>query len=165
MSSEKRRPDRLEALERWQSSELEEARVNMSQLHAAAADKQAAVERIEGAIEDFHSLVRQQALGSAPLHAETLLRMSAFNNYQQQQLQSARESQQQAAQQADDARRTVLRLFEQVSVVQRLMDRRREMAGKQEQRLLQKQLDEGALSRAPQTQNETIPAEDTTHGR
>jgi hypothetical protein len=165
MSSDKRRPDRLEALERWQSSELEEARIIMTQLNAAASDKQAAVERIEGAIEEFHSLVREQALGSAPLHAETLLRMSAFNNYQQQQLQSARELHQQAARQADDARCTVQRLFEHVSVVQRLLERRQELAGKQEQRLLQKQLDEGALSRAPRAQNPTLTAEETPHGR
>ena len=164
MSNEKRRPDRLEALERWQSSELDDARIKMAQLDAVATDKQAAVARIETDIADFHSLVRELATGVEPLHAETLMRMNAFNNYQQKQLQSARDLHQQAERQADDARHTVLQLFEHLSVVQRLLERRQELAGKEEQRTLQKQLDEGALSRAPHTQNDTTAIEDTTHG-
>ncbi len=164
MSNEKRRPDRLEALERWQSSELDDARIKMAQLDAVASDKQAAVVRIEADIADFHSLVRELASGAEPLHAETLMRMSAFNSFQQKQLQSARDVQQQAERLADDARHTVLQLFEHLSVVQRLLERRQDLAGKEEQRTLQKQLDEGALSRAPQTQNDTTAIEDTTHG-
>lgn len=165
MSHEKQRPDRLQAVERWQSSELDEARIEMARLNAAAANRQAAVERIEADIESFHSLVREQASGSTPLQAETLLRMSTFNDYQRQQLQSARESHQQARLQADEAQRTVLQRFEQLSVVQRLLERRQALAGKEQQRTLQKQLDEGALSRARDDRNDIIPVEDPTHGR
>jgi hypothetical protein len=165
MSHQKQRPDRLEAVERWHTSELDDARVKMARLDAAAAEKHAAVERIQADIESFHSLVREQASGTAPLHAETLLRMSTFNNFQQRQLQSAQDSHQQAKQQADDAQHAVLQLFEQLSVVQRLLERRQELAGKEALRSLQKQLDEGALSRAPQAQNDTTPVEDETHGR
>lgn len=164
MSNEKRRPDRLEALERWHSSELDDARIQMAQSNAAASEKEAAVARISADIESFHSLVREQASGAAQLHAETLLRMSTFNNFQQQQLQSARDLHQQAMRQADEAQRVVLQRFEQLSVVQRLLERRQELAGKEEQRSLQKQLDEGALTRAPHAQNDTPSAEDTTHG-
>lgn len=165
MSNDKRGPERLEALERWHSSELDDARIKMTQLNAAAAEKEAAVERITADIETFHSLVREQATGAAPLHAETMLRMSAFNNFQQQQLRSARALYQQATRQADEAQHAVARLFEQLSVVQRLLERRQELAGKEEQRALQKQLDEGALTRAPQSQNDTHSVEDTPHGR
>lgn len=165
MSHEKRRPDRLDALERWHSSELDDARIKMAQLDAAASEKEAAVARINADIESFHAIVREQASGAAPLHAETLLRMSAFNSFQQQQLQSARDLHQQAMRQADEAQHVVLRLFEQLCVVQRLLERRQDLAGKEEQRSLQKQLDEGALTRAPHAQNDTTSVEDTTHGR
>jgi hypothetical protein len=164
MTGQKQHPDRLEAVERWHSSELDDARVQMARLDAAAAEKRRAVERIQADIENFHSLVREQASGAAPLHAETLLRMSAFNNFQQRQLQSAQDSHRQAMRQADDAQRVVLQLFEQLSVVQRLLERRQELAGKEALRLLQKQLDEGALSRAPHVQNDTASVEDETHG-
>jgi len=164
MSNQKQRPDRLEAVERWHSSELDDARVKMAELDAAAAEKHATVERIQADIESFHSLVREQASSTAPLHAETLLRMSTFNNFQQQQLQSAQDLHQQALRQADDAQRVVLQLFEQLSVVQRLLERRQELAGKEALRSLQKQLDEGALSRAPHAQNDTASVEDETHG-
>lgn len=165
MSNQKRPPDRLEAFKRWQSSELDEARIKMAELNAVASDKQTAVERIEADIASFHSLVREQASSSVLLHAETLLRMSTFNNFQRQQLQSARDSHTQAVSQADEAQRAVLQRFERVSVVERLLERRQELAGKQELRLLQKQLDEGALSRARQEQNQTPAVEDPTHGR
>lgn len=164
MSNAKRRPERLEALERWQSSELDDARIKMARLDAAASDKQAAVVRIETDIADFHSLVRELSTDAAPLHAETLMRMNAFNNYQQKRLQSARDLHQQAERLAEEARRTVLQLFEHLSIVQRLLERRRGLAGKEEQRTLQKQLDEGALSRAPHPRNDTNAIEDTTHG-
>lgn len=165
MSNEQRRPDRLEALERWHSSELDDARIRMVQLHAAAAEKEAEVGRIEADIESSHSLVREQASGTARLHAETLQRMSAFNSFQQQQLQCARDLHQQAMQQASEAQRLVLQMFERLAVVQRLLERRKELAGKEEQRSLQKQLDEGALSRAPHVQKDITPVEDMTHGR
>lgn len=165
MSNEKRPPDRLNAVERWHSSELDEARIKMAQLNAAASEREAAVERIEADIEDFHSLMREHASGAAQLHAETLLRMSTFNNFQQQQLQVARDLHRQAMRQADEAQHLVLQLFERLSVVQRLLERRQELAGKEEQRSLQKRLDEGALTRAPHAQNDTTPVEDMNHGR
>ena len=165
MSNDKRRPDRLQALERWRSSELDEARIKMVELDAVASEKHAAVERIEAAIVSVLALAREQASGTAPMQPESLLRMSAFNNYQRQQLEGALDSYRESAQQADVAQRTVRQLFEQLSVVQRLQDRRRELAGKQELRSLQKRLDEGALTRAPHTRHETTEVEDTTHGR
>lgn len=164
MSHEKRRPDRLEALERWQSSELDDARIKMARLDAVASDKLAVVVRIEADIADFHSLVRKLTRGAAPLQAETLMRMNAFNHDQHKQLQNARDLHQQAKRQADEARHRVLQLFEHLCVVQRLLERRQALAGKQEQRTLQKQLDEGAMSRAPQIQNDTTAIEDTIHG-
>lgn len=165
MSNQKRGPERLEAVERWHSSELDEARIKMAQLDAAAAEKHAAIERIRADIESFNSLVREQASSAAPLQAEALLRMSTFNNFQQRQLQSAQDLHQQAMRQADAAQRVVLQLFEQLSVVQRLLGRRQDLAGKEAQRLLQQQLDEGALSRAPYARNDTPSVEDTMHGR
>jgi hypothetical protein len=51
-------------------------------------------------------------------------------------------------------------VFERLSAVERLLERRGELAGKEEQRELQKRLDEGALSRTPNNHHETTDRED-----
>jgi hypothetical protein len=164
MSQEKRRPDRLTALERWQTSELEDAKVKMAQLNTLAAEKHADVARIEDDISNLHTLAREQAKDLSALDADALLRMNEFRALQQQQLQTARQSHEQATQQADDAQSDVLRLFENLSVVQRLLERRQELATQEELRQAQKQLDEGALSRAPQARLGSNGSEDQSHG-
>lgn len=164
MSESSRRPDRLSAVERWKSSELEDARLKMARLNSVKADKQAAMERIEGDIESLHAMAREQAAELLPLDAEALLRMNEFNAHQQQQLQIARDIHEQAARQADDAQNDVLRLFENLSVVQRLLERRQELSSLEQQRLAQKQLDEGALTRAPLAQVDSNDSEDDSHG-
>lgn len=164
MSQEKRRPDRLTALERWQSSELDDAKMKMAQLNVIAAEKEADITRIEGDIAHLHTLVREQASELSALDADTLLRMNEFQTLQQQQLQSARQSHEQAVQQADNAQRNVLQLFENLSVVQRLIQRRQELATQEELRQAQKRLDEGALTRAPNAQPGRNGSEDQDHG-
>ncbi|HWK51906.1 MAG TPA: flagellar FliJ family protein [Steroidobacter sp.] len=164
MSYGKRRPDRLTALERWQSSELEDAKLKMAQLNAAAASKRADVKRIEGDIDSLQSFAREQAADSSGLSPDALLRMNEFQAFQQQQLQHARRSHEQAVAQADDAQGDVLRLFENLSVVQRLLGRRQELASQEQQREAQKLLDEGALSRAPRPHSGIDDAEEISHG-
>jgi hypothetical protein len=164
MSEGSRRPDRLSAVERWKSSELEDARLKMARLNSVKADKQAAMERIEGDIESLHALAREQAAELSPLDAEALLRLNEFNAHQRHQLQIARDIHEQAARQADDAQNDVLRLFENLSVVQRLLERRQELSNVEQQRLAQKQLDEGALTRAPLVQADSNDSEDHDHG-
>jgi len=164
MSEGKRRPDRLSAVERWKSSELEDAKLKMVRLNSVKADKQAAMERIEGDIESLHVLAREQAAELSPLDAEALLRLNELNAHQQQQLRLARDIHEQAARQADNAQTDVLRLFENLSVVQRLLERRQEISNLEQQRLAQKQLDEGALTRAPLAQTDSNDSEDHSHG-
>lgn len=160
MSNEKSRPDRLAAYQRWQASELDEAKAKMAQLNEVVAEKLSVVDRIEDEIDSLHSLVREQSLSSEPLSADALLRASTFNDHQQRVLQSARVSHDQAARQADDAQQSVLHVFERLSVVERLLDRREQLAGKEQQRSLQKRLDEGALSRPPNNHRATTDRED-----
>jgi hypothetical protein len=155
MSKDKTRPDRLEAFKRWQSAELEEAKVRMAQMNEAVAERLSAVDRIENEIVSLHSLAREQTLSSEPLRPDVLQRLSSFNDHQRQVLQSARASHDQATRQADDAQQSVLHVFERLSVVERLLERRGELAGKEQQRELQKRLDEGALSRTPNNHHET----------
>lgn len=164
MSQEKRRPDRLTALERWQSSELDDAKMKMARLNTMAAEKEADVTRIESDIAHLHTLAREQASELSALDADTLLRMNEFQAVQQQHLQTARQSHEQAAQQADDAQRDVLQLFENLSVVQRLIERRQELATQEELRQAQKRLDEGALTRAPHAQPGSNGSEAQDHG-
>lgn len=159
------KPDRLEAFKRWQSSELEDARIKRTQCDALVAERLTTVESLEADIASLQSLARAQADSSQSLRPETLLRMNEFGKFQQQQLESARDAHRQAEVQAEDAQRSVLQLFEHLSVVQRLLDRRQGAADKQEQRSLQKQLDEGALSRVPAAPDDTTTSEDTSHGR
>jgi len=160
MSGERTRPDRLDAYRRWQSAELEEAKVRMARMNEIATQKRTVVDRIENEIVDLHALVREQANGSAPLSAEALLRLSTFNSHQQRRLRGARDLHTQATQQADDAQQGVVHVFERLSVVERLLERRQELAGRQEQRSLQKRLDEGALSRTPTIHRQTTTPEE-----
>lgn len=160
MSHEKIRPDRLAALKRWQSAELEEAKIRMAQLNELAAQTLAVVDRIQSDIVSLHSLVREQSSRPEPLRPDTLLRLSSFNDHQRQVLQSARASHDQATRQADDAQQNVLHVFERLLVVERLLERREQLAGKQRQRALQKRLDEGALSRPPNNHQQATHRED-----
>lgn len=149
MSDRKHGQEPLRALERWRTSQLDDAKVTMVQLNAEAADRLSTLTRIQSEIEALQSLVREQAQSAALLNADALLRMTEFSGYQQEQLNGAQDQHRQAAERADDAQRSVLHLFQQLSLVERLLERRQEVADTEQQRQSQKQLDEGALSRAP----------------
>ncbi len=149
MSDNRQRPEQLQALQRWQSSQLEEARITKTQLEAEAADHLSTLSRIQSEIDELQSLARQQTQTDAPLNPEALLRMTAFSGLQQQRLHGAEDQHRAAAQRVEDAQVFVLHLFQQLSLVERLIERRREAAQTEQQRQSQKELDEGALSRAP----------------
>jgi hypothetical protein len=149
MSDSRQRPEQLQALQRWQSSQLEDARVTKAQLDAEAADRLSSLSRIQGEIDDLQSLAREQTRSNAPLDPESLLRLTAFSGYQQQQLHGAKDQHRQATERAEDAQRFVLQMFQKLSLVERLIERRHDVAQAEQQRQSQKQLDEGALSRAP----------------
>lgn len=153
MSQQKRPPEQLQALQRWHESELEAARVKMAQLNAEVADRLAELCRIQDEIAGLQTLAREQMQASAPLSTDTLLRMTTFSSHQQKQLRSARDLHREVAERADDAQRCVLHLFQQLSLVERLLERRHDADVTEQQRTLQKQLDEGALSRAPHLAN------------
>lgn len=149
MSDHRQRPEQLQALQRWQSSQLEEARIAKAQLDAEAADRLSALSRIQDEIDELQSLAREQTRTEAPLNPDALLRMTAFSGLQQQRLHGAEDGHRAAAQRAEDAHVFVLHLFQQLSLVERLIDRRHDAAQVEQQRQSQKELDEGALSRAP----------------
>ena len=149
MSAKRQQPEQLRALQRWQSSQLEEARLTKAQLDAEAADRLAAMSRIQSEIDELQALAREQAGSDASLNPEALLRMTAFSGYQQERLHGAKDEHRQATERAEDAQRFVLHLFQQLSLVERLMERRHDAAQVEQQRQSQKELDEGALSRAP----------------
>lgn len=150
MTHRRQQPERLQALQRWQSSQLDDAKLTMAQLDAEAADRLSALSRIQSEIDELQALVREQSRSEAPLDPDALLRMTAFSGYQQEQLHGAADRHRQAAERAEDAQRFVLHLFQQLSLVERLIERRHDAAQVEQQRQSQKELDEGALSRAPQ---------------
>lgn len=149
MSNKRQQPEQLQALQRWHSSQLEDARVTKVQLDAEAADRWSAVSRIRSELDDLQSLAREQTQSKAPLDADSLMRMTTFSGYQQQRLDGAQNEHRQATARAENAQRQVLQLFQQLSLVERLIDRRHDVAQAERQREVQKELDEGALSRAP----------------
>jgi hypothetical protein len=149
MSDSRQRPEQLQALQRWQSSQLEEARIAKVQLEVEAAERLSALSRIQDEIDELQSLAREQTRTDAPLNPEALLRMTAFSGLQQQRLHGAEDVHRAAARRAEDAQVFVLHLFQQLSLVERLIDRRHDAAQAERQRQSQKELDEGALSRAP----------------
>lgn len=147
MSNDPTKPRQLDAVRRWHDAELEEARAEFTHLADAAAKQQAEIQRIESEVDAARSFARELSGAATPLNPDALLRWSQFSVHQQQHLQAARDDGAKADQQADTARVAVGRAFERLSVIERLMQRRQEQAGRQEHRELQKRLDEGALSR------------------
>jgi hypothetical protein len=153
MSQRKRPPEQLQALQRWHESELEAARVKLTQLHAEVAARFADLRRIQDEIAGLQELAREQMRASAPLSTDALQRMTTFSSHQQKQLHGARDLHREVTERADDAQRCVLHLFQQLSLVERLLERRHDADMTEQQRTLQKQLDEGALARVPQLEH------------
>ena len=137
----------LQTLERWRSAELESAQAEHARLARTAADKESARDRVQAGLDDTQSFARQRLLSSQPISAESLRQIGEFAAVQRGELAAAEVALEESRTQSEAARAEVVKQFEELSVVQRLGERREQEASRDAERTRQKRLDEQALLR------------------
>lgn len=137
----------LETLERWRSAELESAQAEHVRLVRTAADKESERDRVQAGLDDTQSFARERLATSQALSAESLRRIGEFTALQRQDLAAAQAALEESRTHCEAAHAQVVKQFEELSVVQRLSQRRELEASRDAERTHQKRLDEQALSR------------------
>jgi hypothetical protein len=152
MSSEHdRNSRRLQALERWRSAELEEAQAQYVLLERAATERAAARDRASSELEETQSFARERLAAQELLEADSMRRFAEFAAMKSKELASAQGALDDSRVLSDQAHGSVVQKFEQLSVVQRLGERRDAEAVREAARQDQKRLDEQALARLAAT--------------
>jgi flagellar biosynthesis chaperone FliJ len=150
MSDNKNNPKRLlRALERWRESELEAAQVHYVERTQTAAECESQRDRVQSDIAESQSVAREQLSSGQSLSPDSLRRFAEFGLLQGEELKQAQAALEESRIQRDAAQAKVVRHFEELSVVQRLSERRAAEATLAATRTDQKRLDEQALSRPP----------------
>lgn len=137
----------LLTLERWRSAELEAAQTQYTTLLRVTTEKASAVNRVESDIADIQSFTRDQLHAGEQLSPDALRGSLEFAALKAKELVAARTALDESRGSSDAAQASVVTHFEQLSVVEKLRERRAAEAVKDSARLAQKRLDEHALSR------------------
>jgi flagellar export protein FliJ len=137
----------LHTLERWRTAELDSARAQHVELTRVMSEQESVRDRTQGELADTQSFVRERLESAEPLSPESLRQFAEFAAIQRQQLAVAQAAVEESRARCEAARAEVVERFEQLSVVQRLSQRRDQEAGRELQRSEQKRLDEQALTR------------------
>jgi len=137
----------LHALERWRQMQLETAQARYAELAAQAEQQRALVEYFQQQCRATQELLRDQLQSARPLEPAVLLRSSEFAALQAAEQRRHEVSLHSAQTAADAAHRIVKDCFEQLSVVQKLVARRRAQLQEAQQRRQQRTLDEQAAGR------------------
>lgn len=137
----------LHALERWRQTQLAAARARYTELAAQLEQQRALLEYCKQQCLGTQELLRSQLRSAQPLSPSALLRLSDFAAIQAQEQQRQQARLQSAQVAAEAAHRVVKESFEQVSVVQKLMERRRQLLRAAQQQRQQRTLDEQAAGR------------------
>jgi hypothetical protein len=146
MSDAEHDVDQLRKLERWRTLELEHAQVEHAHAASVADQKKLLVERVQSAIDETRKFAREQRASSRMLSPDALRRINEFSVLQSQQLDAAETAWRQSLQHCETALRQVVDRFEDVSVIERLRERRQIEAGRATARRELKRLDEHALA-------------------
>jgi hypothetical protein len=137
----------LQTLERWRSMELEEAQSEHASLAQAEEQRKAIVEKAQEQFEETQDFARSSVTDTQPLSADALLRISAFSRMQVQVLEEARSALEEAQRTTAQAHERVVNRLENLSIVERLRERRSAAAQQEALRTDHRRLDEHALSR------------------
>jgi flagellar export protein FliJ len=137
----------LQTLKRWRSAELESAQAEHARLARAATEKESARDRVQADLDDTQSFARERLASSQPISAESLRQIGEFAAMQRRDLAAADAALEESRTNCEEARAQVVKQFEELSVVQRLSERRALEASRDAERMQQKRLDEQALSR------------------
>jgi hypothetical protein len=137
----------LQTLERWRAMELEQAQSEHASLAQAEEQRKARVEKAQAQFEETQDFARASISSSQPLSADSLLRIADFAKLQVREVEDARSAWQQAQQTTAQAHERVVQQLENLSIVERLRERRAALEQQDALRMDQRRLDEHALSR------------------
>lgn len=148
MSLEDPRSSRqLRTLHRWRSVELDEAQAQYVSAMKITIAQEARADEVASCIADLHEFARVELNAGRALSPDLLRRLTDFAARKAEELSEARSALQVSVEATEKAHSQVLERFEQLSVVERLSDRRVVEANKDVARRDQKRLDEHALTR------------------
>ena len=159
MTNENDELRQLTTLQRWRTAELESAQAEHVALARSADDNQSAVAKVEDDIEQSQTFTRERMAAGATLSLETLRTGVSFSLMQANELEAARDALHESLTRADAAQAVVMRRYEDLSVVERLQERRQEHAVREELRRAQNQLDSQALTRLAADGDRTLATE------
>lgn len=137
----------LETLERWRTMELEQAQSEHASLAQVEEQRKAIVDKAQSQFEETQDFARASVTNAQPVSADALLRIAAFSKMQVQVLEEARSALEEAQRTTAQAHELVVNRLENLSIVERLRDRRSAQAQQEASRMDQRRLDEHALSR------------------
>src|SRR5262249_30085731 len=137
--------DSLRKLERLRELQLEQAQVEHAHAAGDAESKRRVLQQTEVRIAEAHAFARERLEKSRALSVESLLGIRLFAALQEQQLDTERTAWRTSQDQCDSALSKVVERLAELSVIERLRERRRGEATKAQARLEQKRLDEQGL--------------------
>jgi flagellar export protein FliJ len=144
----------LHSLERWRTSALEHAQTEHAQRQRVADERAQVVDQVQSTIDASQDLARSHMTAGSVLSVESLTRIRHFATVQSIELQHAAASLEQSKQEAAMAQSQVCKKFEELTVVERLRERRSEQANKESLRKEQRHLDEHALLRTTRSMSD-----------
>jgi flagellar export protein FliJ len=142
---------KLESLEKWRTSELDQAQIQHAQKRTAAARNEEAVESVRQVIDGSQNLAREQLAGNCILSVDSLTRLRHFTALKLDELQQAQSTLADSQREVADAKAVILEKFESLTVLERLRKRRTAQASKDDLRREQRQMDDQALLRTPES--------------
>jgi flagellar export protein FliJ len=137
----------LRTLQRWRAVELDEAQTQYVQAKKVTMEREARADEVSSSITELHEFARGELNSGRTLSLDSLRRLADFASRKADELSEAQSALQASIEVTDKAHSQVLEQFEQLSVVERLGERRAVEASKDLARRDQKRLDEHALAR------------------
>jgi flagellar export protein FliJ len=141
----------LASLEKWRTSELDQAQIQHAQKQTVVARNEEAVKSVRQVIDGSQNLTREQVADNCIISVDSLTRLRHFTALKLGELQQAQSTLADSQREVAEAQAVILEKFESLTVLERLRKRRTTQANKDESRREQRQLDDQALLRTPES--------------
>lgn len=152
----------LHSLERWRTSALEQAQTAHVKQRKVVDTRAKVVDRVQSIIDESQDLARSHMSIGRVLSVDSLTRIRHFAAVQSIELRQAAASLEQSKQEVAKAHTIVCKKFEELTVVERLRERRSVEAEKESLRKEQRRLDDQAslrVTRSFKDRHKTIRSE------
>lgn len=142
-----KRKESLESLEKLRESELDHAQFVHAQKVAVATEKESALTNVRDALEGSREMARALTSDECVISVDALTRLRHFSAIQADELKNAERVFEQSQREVDDARALILAKYVDLTVLDRLRERRATQENRETSRVEQRQLDDQALIR------------------